>query len=230
MNYFSGLARGRSQSRLELVFFCWSRSRRKLSRSRLRDLGLSQPEPLKKWRLLNTGFKKLFRHHELIMKGAKFEPRTGASASQQSALPMSLHISGVSICANVYPPLVLTYLKKAFYKKLHRKFTVWLQVVDCMSSMKKDNTGYDLKQLFIGMTFHWKTIIFPHLIFLFSPIDLIFVLHFTFNFFFSPNDRFIFSSDITFFFIFSTFLHLILLFSNLPFFYLNLHFSPFSFI
>ena len=89
-----------------------------------RDLGLSQPEPLKEWRLLNTGFKKLFRHHELIMKGAKFEPRTGASASQQSALPMSLHISGVSICANFYPSLVLTYLKKAFYKKLHRKFTV----------------------------------------------------------------------------------------------------------
>ena len=79
-----------------------------------RDLGLSQPEPLKEWRLLNTGFKKLFRHHELIMKGAKFEPRTGASASQQSALPMSLHISGVSICANFYPPLALTYLKKAF--------------------------------------------------------------------------------------------------------------------
>ena len=118
MTYFSGLARGRSQSRLELVSFWLEPESTQIEPEPARDLGLSQPEPLKEWRLLNTGFKKLFRHHELIMKGAKFEPRTGASASQQSALPMSLHISGVSICANFYPPLVLTYLKKAFkYEK-----------------------------------------------------------------------------------------------------------------
>ena len=36
------------------------------------------------------------------------------------------------------------------YRKLILYDYCW-QVVDCMSSMKKDNTGYDIKQLFIGM-------------------------------------------------------------------------------